>query len=468
MNKRLIALILSVAIAALIMGGCSGNEAEEATEISGTNVTVADVLLKDIFETVTYTGELMSSDEASVTSKVSAKILAVNAEIGDWVESGQLLLTLDSSDYEYQLKQAQTSYNQAAASYNQAEAGYKQAETILAQADVAVSNAQIGYENVINGSNAQNAAQVQQALSQAQIAYNNAKTNFERQEQLYNMGAISLAAYESAQTALENAKIALDSAQTTYDLTMNVISPGSEASAQNNIDSAEATKKSAQASLDSAMASMSTARAAMEAAQLSISQARDNIANTKIKAPISGYISAKNVTLGQFAAAGSPLFEINAAKELEVEIQVTESVIPYVQVGGEAVVSVGSSDIKNIPAVVTLVNPVKNSMGMYTVRVSVPNDDSRLKIGMFADIMLITSESAENAVAVPVGAILQEDGGFYVYAVNGAAAVKTFVTTGVSDGEYTQVLSGLSAGEQVVVDGKEYISEINNEINIVN
>lgn len=465
--KKILSIALSAGLMAALISGCGSEDASSPTETAGTNVTVEEAVLRDISKTVSYTGELMTSDKAAVTSKVTAKITSVKAEVGDWVDKGDVLLVLDSSDYEYALKQAQASYNQAQASYNQAQASYNQVEAGQKQADVAVSSAEVSYETVKNGTNEQTIAQLEQAVSAATIAYNDAKTNYDRQEQLYNMGAISLVTFESAKSALENARIALDTAKKNYDLGVNVLAPGNEASAQKGVETAQASRDSAKASLDSAKAAMETASAAKEAAQLAITQAKDNIANTTITAPISGYISAKNATLGQFASAGLTLFEINASDNLEAEIQVTESVISHVNVGDKAFISISSSDIKNIEGSVSVVNPVKSQTGMYLVRVSVPNSDSKLKIGMFADITLVTDESAENTLSVPSDSILQEGDEYYVYVVSGDTAEKRVIETGVTDGLYTQVLSGVKNGEQVVVDGKEYISEVNNIVNIV-
>ncbi len=465
--KKMLSIVLSAGLMAALISGCGSEESSSPTEAAGTNVTVEEAVLRDISKTVLYTGELMTSDKAAVTGKVTAKITSVKAEVGDWVNKGDVLLVLDSSDYEYALKQAQASYNQAQASYNQAQASYNQVEAGQKQADVAVSSAEVSYETVKNGTNEQTIAQLEQAVSSATIAYNDAKTNYDRQEQLYDMGAISLATFESAKSALENARIALDTAKKNYELGVNVLVPGNEASAQKGVETAQASRDSTRASLDSAKAAMDTASAAKDAAQIAITQAKDNIANTVITAPISGYISAKNVTLGQFASAGVTLFEINASDNLEAEIQVTESVISHVNVGDKAFISIGSSDIKDIEGSVSVVNPVKGQTGMYLVRVSVPNSDSKLKVGMFADITLVTDESAENTLSVPSESILQEDDVYYVYVVSGDTAEKRVIETGVTDGIYTQVLSGVEIGEQVVVDGKEYISEVNNIVNIV-
>ncbi len=422
--KKILSLICVAALCVSVAAGCNDANVTEATDSYGINVTTSQAVVGDIDTTATYTGSLTTDDFAFVTSKVSAKVKTINAEIGDWVNKGQVLVVLDSSDYEYQLSQAEASYAQAEAAYNSA---------LTAQSNV-------------GGAAEQSKAQLEQALNSAKLAYDNAKTNFDRQKQLYDMGAISLAAYENAKMTLDNARLAYESAQKNYDIMTNVITPGNHSSAQSGVE---------------------TAQAAKNVASLAVNQARENIANTRITAPISGYVSQKNVANGQFASAGMTLFTISDSSDLQAEISVTEAVIPYVKVGSRALVNVTSANL-SVECEVSVVNPVKDSMtGMYTVRIAVPNEDDSLKIGMFADITLYTEQSAKNVICIPADAIMQEGDEYYVYVAEGDKAVKKVVKVGVTNGETTEITEGLQLGEAVICEGKEYLSEKNNLINVV-
>ena len=424
MNKRILALGLSSLLSVAMFAGCGGKDETKETEAVGVNVSVAQVVLSNIETTATYTGSLTTDNYAYVTSKVTAKVKTINVELGDRVEKGQVLAVLDSTDYEYQLSQARAGLNQAEAAYNSAVTGL----------------------NNVGGSIQQSEIQLSQAVGAARLAYDNAKTNFDRQKELYEMGAISRAAFESAEIALKNARLQYESAQENYEVVTNVITPGTQEGAQNSVE---------------------TARAAVESARLAVSQAEENIKNTRIVAPIAGYISSNNAVLGSFASAGSPLFIVSDSADLEAEISVTEAVIPHVKVGGKALVEIASANV-SLEGNVSVVNPVKNPQtGMYTVRVSVPNEDESLKIGMFAEITLYTEESVEDALCVPVTALLQEGEEYYVYTVTGNVSEKKMVTVGVSDGINMQITEGLQLGEMVVCEGKEYISEKNNIVNIV-
>lgn len=423
MNKKFVAVCMSVVMATGMLTACGDVEVSAPTDVEGVNVTVFDAEERSVEATAVYTGEIKTRNYAVVTSKVSAKVETIYAEVGDWVEAGEVLVKLDSSDYENQLTQAEAGYNQAVAGYNSAVTG----------------------SNNVAGANEQTKVQLEQALNAAEIAYTDAKNNYERQTKLYELGSISLVTYESAKSAYENAKNAYETAKKNYELVVDVITPGNTESAQNSVNSAEAAKNSA---------------------YVGVKAARENIANTTIVAPISGYVSAKSVVLGQFASAGMSLYTISNTDELEVEINVTESVIANISVGGKAKIAVGAVGGEEVEGEITVINPVKNQMGMFSVFVSVPNDEDLYKIGMFATVTLVTDDSVEEAVCVPSEAIMQDNDGYYVYVVEGNVAEKRQIKTLVSDGEFTAIEEGIAVGETIVLEGKEYLSEENNLVNI--
>ena len=375
--------------------GC-GNNQQTVSEAS-TNVTVFEVTNKNISSEVKFTGEIKAEEEAMVSPKAPGIIQAINADIGSFVEAGDVLAVLDDSDY-------RIAYNQALATYNSA----------------------------TNGSALLNRNQLEAALSAAQIEYNNAKDNYNRQQVLYDAGGISKVAFETAEIRLKNAEINLDTAKKSYEITVNNI----------NVDAEK------------------SAKAALEAAS-------NNLNNTLIKAPISGYISTKSATIGQMAVQGSPIFVIKSTDVVNAEVSVTESVIPYITKETKATVSIESAGLNNIEGTVNVVSSVKSdTTGMYTIKVTLDNSENKIKVGMFADILLET-ESVENAMVIPNDSIMQTEDAYYVYVANGDIAEKRVVTTGITNNEFTQIIKGLDKGESVIVSGKEYLSEKNNKIKIV-
>lgn len=396
--KKTISFLLTICLSIFILAGCNNSDADKSNT-SAVNVTVHKVMKNDINSEVSYTGEIKALEESDVAPKVSATIMELNYDIGDYVEAGDVLAVLDDTDY-------RLSYNQALAAYNSAVSSLTQMKT-----------------------------QLETAISSAQMEYNSALDNYNRQKVLFDAGAISKVTFESAETRLKNAELNLNSAKTNYNTTVG----SNQASSQAAVDSAKATLDIASNSLN----------------------------NTRIVSPISGYVANRNGNVGQIASAGSPMFSIKNSEVVNIEISVTESVIPYITTDTKAIINVETANAKNIEGLVSAVNTVKSQQtGMYTVRIKVDNKDEKLKIGMMADVVLHT-QTSENALIIPNDAIMQDDDGYYVYVVNKNVAEKRVIKIGVSNNDFTEIKSGLKENEVVVVSGKEYISEKNNTVNIV-
>ena len=410
--KKIIASIVVISTA-LTLFGCG--EKETVSEIkteTAVNVTVKSPKRMTVENTVTYTGEIKASQSTSVSSKASGVARAVYKEIGDYVEEGETLLVIDDTDYRTQYNQAQAAYSGALAQYN----------------------------SIKNGSTQQTKLQLESALSAAKIEYNNAKTNYDNQKVLYENGAVSKASYDAAVTRFDNAKLNLDTAQNNYDLTINVVLEESKANAQ----------------------------AAVNTAKVSVQAAQNALNNTVVKAPISGYIASRNANKGQMVPAGVEIFSIKATQSVEAQINVTEAVISEVALGAKAVVNVKAANTENIEGTVTNVSPVKNPQtGMYLVCVAVENADGKIKDGMFADIKLTLNDSVD-ALAIPSEAVLEDkDGTKYVYIASENEAKRKNIKIGIINDKYTEVVSGISEKDRVIVSGKDYLSEINNKIRIV-
>lgn len=458
-KKAAAAIIAATMLVTLV--GCGEQPVKETTQ-TATNITAYTVTSGDIANNGSYTGEIKEGGIAGVSAKVSAKVIGINVDEGSYVNAGDVLAVLDSSDI-------QLSYNQALAAYNSAKANYDmtansttvQAET---QARQAVSSAQIEHDNALASYNREKALyDGDTSLVAARNALNDANLNYSRMQQLFALGSVSQIELDAAKTAAENAQASVSSLEAAKQSTLEA--------AKTRYDNAVNNLKSAKETLNLTVnvtneKSTSVAEANVASAKAALDIASHNLANTSITAPISGYIATKNLKNGQMTSPGIEIFSIVSTNSVEAEFNVTESVIPFVKVGTPAVVSVKSAGINDIEATVTSVNQTKNAQtGLYTVKVSIANSDNLLKVGMFADVKL-TLETSENVVYIPLDAVLQADDTMYVYVTDGTTATKRELTLGISDGEYTEVTSGLSAGEQIVVKGKEYLSETNNLVNI--
>lgn len=494
MNRKIISVILAASIALSLAGCGKGNKSDKIEEESATNVEVSTATVGNIESTVSYNGDIKSVSTGSVTPEASGTVATISAEVGDLVKAGQVLMTIDDSNYRNSLRQAEAAYKQAEAGHAQAKASISQSETALKSAEAAYAQAEAGYnqakagydsavaayENIKNGSTVQSEISMNQALTSAQNAYDNALDNYNRQKALFDIGAISQVALDSAKTALDNAKLALDTAKQNAQLNSGVTVPQSIAAAEAGVNQAKAAmeqaqagKMQAQAGVEQAKSSrkqidatIEQAKAGMEQAKVAVSMAQEALANCKVKAPISGYIASKNVVIGQTAAQGMEAFSIKNPDMLEVEIKVTEAVIGSLGVGTKAKINVKSAGIENIDGVVAALGETKDAMtGMYVVKVSIPSEEN-IKDGMIAEVVLTTG-AAKDVIIIPQDSIFVTDEESYVYVAEGDRAVKKVITTGLTNETYAEVISGLAEGDAVITEGKDFLSEKNNLIRII-
>lgn len=423
MSKKIISVFISVLI---VLGLSSCGKKEDNLEVSSAiNVKAVIAEEKSIENKISYTGEIKAASSASVSAKVSGTVKSIKAELGDYVKEGDVLMTIDS-----------TQYAQA----------YKQALANVEMAEASKLNADAAYRTVSEGSSEQTKININQSLANAETQYKTAEDNYNRQKALYDIGAISKVALDNAKTSLDTAKLAYDTALKNAELNNSVIIPRNEESAKGGVTQANA--------------SLKQARVALEIAST-------NLDNCVVRAPISGYITAKNVTMGQMASPGLELFGIKNSDMADVELNVTDSVISKISEDTKAVISIKSAGLNKIKGSVTVVSKAKSDQtGMFTVKVAIPNKDGKIKIGMLADVSLVVDKT-KNALAIDSNAVINKNGKNFVYIAKDGKAVKKEVEIGISNGEITEITKGLKEGDKVITDGKEFLSDKNNKIKIV-
>ena len=461
MNKKFFKTCISVILCLGLCTACSGGEKNNAQTTTATNVSVYKIKKTDISSTVNYAGTLTAAESVSISAKVGANALGVNVAEGDYVNAGDVLLELDKTDLQSAYRQAHSAYSSAVAGYNTV----TKSSTVQATSQVnqALASAQTAYEQAKSNYDREKALfENASNIKLATQGYEDAKSNYNRIKQLFDMGGASQVELDSARSALLNAEENLKTVQATQSAAFDA-ARAALSNAENNLKSA---KQNIGLTETANKSSVETASASLQSAATALDIASNNLANCTVRSPISGYVSKCNVSKGQLVSPGIEIFVVTNADMVDAEINVTESVIAYMQIGGEASVAIPSAKKDGIKGVITGVNPVKDPMtGLYTVKVSIDNSDDELKVGMLCDVELVLSE-LHDIIKVPSEALIINDNEYFVYIAEGNKAKKVKVTIGISDEEYTEIISGLKFGDSVIVSGKDYLSEKNNDIKI--
>src|SRR3984957_17525355 len=207
--------------------------------------------------------------------------------------------------------------------------------------------------------------------------------------------------------------------------------------------------------------------AAVEVDRASIAQFDLDLIYCHITAPVAGRVGLRLVDPGNFVTqSSSPIVTITTMKPTTVEFTVPQNALSKVlerfNAGGKLAVTVYDRDNTAELATGTLYalsNQMATSTGTVMLRATFPNDDERLFPSEFVNVRLLV-DTLQNVVLVPTPAVQSGAPGDYVYLVNADQSVSVHkVTSGPSDGTNTVILSGLAAGQTVVTDGMDRLSD---------
>ncbi|HXJ98590.1 MAG TPA: efflux RND transporter periplasmic adaptor subunit [Gelidibacter sp.] len=413
MSKKTLIIVLSsvvLLILVLVIGkkagwfGKPGNFKEVETQ---------KVVLMDIVEKVSATGKIQPEVEVKISSEVSGEIIELPFKEGQQVNKGDLLVRVNPD---------------------------------LIQS--AVNRSQATYQNVKAG------------LEQTEAALREAKLSYDRNKLLFEKGIIAKSDWDKAVSSYE-------------------IAQANRQSAYYNVQSAGAT----------------------------VNEAKDNLNRTTIYAPMAGTISKLDVELGERVVgtqqmAGTEILRVADLNNMEVEIDVNENDIVKVQIGDSAIVEVDAYLKKEFTGVVTAIansaagTLTADQVTNFKVKVSILKDSyqdlmegkdenySPFRPGMTATVDIITNKR-RNTVSVPISAIViktdtssvrslgktdvakeeatnnvQSDVKFEcVFVKNNDEAKLRVVKTGIQDDTNIEILSGLKAGDEIIIGPYNVVSK---------
>jgi multidrug efflux system membrane fusion protein len=202
--------------------------------------------------------------------------------------------------------------------------------------------------------------------------------------------------------------------------------------------------------------------------QANIAQFKLDLIYCRITAPVAGRVGLRLIDPGNYVTASSSpgIVVITTMKPTTVEFTVAQNdlpkVIERVNSGAQLPVTAYTSDNNQEITTGTLYalsNQMATSTGTVTLRAKFENADEALFPSEFVNIKILV-DTLTQAVLVPTPAVLSGAPGDYVYLANANNTVSVRkVTLGASDGRNTAILSGLTAGDTVVIDGTDRLSD---------
>lgn len=267
--------------------------------------------------------------------------------------------------------------------------------------------------------------------------------------------ASARATVAQAEAQLLEARSSADEAQRVSERTSALRKQGTASQAA--ADTALANAVSATARVSVAVQSLEAARAQIALVEAQMANIDLQLSRTEVKAPVSGEITARNARVGSIAsAAGDPMFTIIRDNALELIADVAEADVMRLAPGQKANLRlVGATE--PLIGTVRLVEP---TIGVQTrlgrVRITV-DDTARVRSGMFVEAEILVDE--QEVIAVPVTAVGSGPDGATVMKLIGDHVERIVVETGVRDGGWVEVVSGLAPGDTVVTKAGAFVRD---------
>ena len=440
-RKKVVALIVVAVIIIVSVAVWAATKKNKKTDAAPVMPTTTSVQKGNIEQRVTASGTVQAADEYSIFIELSQEVKEVFAEVGDYVEEGQLLVTYDIDDDKKDLENKVTS------------------------AQITLDNANLELENIVKPADGTElldlktkVVSAEQALTEAQKAIDDnekdiadAKEDLDYSKQMLDMGGISQSEYDTAEKTyndlvenketlednLESAQLALETANLNLE------------NGQNRLNDS-ATMNSYQKQLNT-----------VETAKTNLEEAQDDLSKLTeaTYSPISGTIIESSAVEGQMLTDSTAIMKIADLTNLDVLAYVSEYDIAKIAVGQDVELTSDGIEDKIYHGTVTKIEPTAESQSTISgsetvvpVLVHLTDNDDLIKPGMEFDMEFITV-SLQDTDYIPISAVMAdtETDGHYVYIVNDEGVIeRRDIEIGVSDDMNIQVVSGLTADDVIV------------------
>lgn len=199
------------------------------------------------------------------------------------------------------------------------------------------------------------------------------------------------------------------------------------------------------------------AKAQMDLAAQSLASASEALSNYRVTAPIDGFVTSVNVSVGSLVSQAMPAVTIADTSSLKIQTGISEYLISRVHPDDEVDIFVRTASDAPLAGRITAVSPAPAAGTLtYPVTITVDDPDGVVRAGMFAEIQLV-SDKREDVLCVPSEAVFIKSGVSRVVVLKDRIPTIVTVTTGLDNGTLAEITSGLSEGDIIVTTGQQYV-----------
>jgi len=387
--------LIHIVTGIVLLGGCSKEPAEKEPVVS---VQTVPAERRPVSQIVSAEAVVYPLEQANIAPKITAAVKKFYVQRGNSVKKGQQLAELENADLSAAAEASRGDFEQADAAYN---------TTIGASLPQQIQKAELDAQT------AKSALDAQQKI-------------YDSRKELFQEGAIPRRDLDSAEVALVQAKSQYEQAEKQLTDLQRLGKEQAVKSAQGSRLSAEGKYRGAEAQLG----------------------------YSRILSPIDGVVTDRPLYEGDLATANQTMLTVMNLSRLIAKAHVAQAEAATLKVGDAAQLKVPGLD-EPIQGRVTLVSPALDP-GSTTIEVWVEANqrEAALKPGVTAAVF-ITAKTVKDAIAVPTAAVFKNtDGTAYVLtAGSDNLAHHMPVKVGIRSSTSTQIVSGVKAGDSVIVSG---------------
>ncbi len=383
---------------------------DNTATVEGVAVAVARPERRRIEEILRYPGTLKPRQTVMIAPKVGGRVEKLYVKKGDRVRPDQLLAEIDNESMRIQAEQAYAAWQAAEAQVRAAQRGPRKEE---------LENARASFE------------QAEQDLELA-------KTNFERSKRLYEAGTIAKAKFEEAESTYRSAQTQLENARRSLKMM-------EEGASDEELDAVRSNAEALKAQYD--LASL-------------------QLDNTEVRSSVYGRVVSVQVDEGNLVSTGTPLVALVSENPINAVIDVPEKHYSRFTERDRTidvrVFPVAFPDSDGFQGVVNSVATVIDTQSRtFEVEASIDNPGGDLKPGMYVNTEIVIDRH-DDAIVIPENAVVRRDDRSVVYAVSEGDsyhAKEKSIETGIRSDGFVEIVSGISAGDEIVIEGNAFLED---------
>lgn len=395
-------LIVVTAMLLMFISGCGG-EKPAAQKMEQEKLKIVDVMTiekQDEQMTMSLIGIIEPNQSAALSFNSTGKIVNFNVKNGDFVKKGQVLGTLDGRLSAVESSLAQKQMEEATASK----------------------------QKLLQGATTE-------AIEQQKLKIASARRNLEEAEKDLQIGETLLASGAISKNEVEQLK--------------------SEAAQFANILKTEELGLAALLK-EPDKSQISSANLAIAQAQKETTRVKQDLEDKVLEAPISGIVMDVKVVAGDIASMGTPVVDIVDLSKLKVNVQVQKDLIDQFRLNQK--VKITTENQKEYTGKISYISPITDpETGKYQVEINVPLEKIEWKEGMVVNVNI--PQKLTTGIVVPIQSVGISEKGNYVLLVEKERIKKQEVELGQTLDNNIEIISGVKAGEKLIISGISYLLE---------